>query len=125
MTTTTPTKSLAEMVRYAKRSMSEEPGSFEETHKALEECGEVLIETLNALYSLWNLTMLSMEPGDLVLAVKVTADTGARLRTSAIARGLVECYEDSQVLKPGAQIYSACNAVSHLQELFAAQEVDS
>ena len=125
MTTATPTKSLAEMVRYAKRSMSEEPGSFEETHKALEECGEVLIETLNALYSLWNLTMLSMEPEDLVLAVKVTADTGSRLRASALAHGLVECFERSEVLKPGPQFTNAQSAVYHLRKLFEAREVDS
>jgi hypothetical protein len=98
-------------------SIYEENAPLKQTSKAIEAGGEILVEALNALYTLWNFSMTDAEQDDMELLMKGVADAGLRLRESAIQHGLVAERGGSHVLDPGPEIRKADSAIFHMRRL--------
>lgn len=92
------------------------------TSTALEKCGEILVEALNAFCALGNATAADAEDDDLLLLSRVIADTGARLRTKAMELELVTEEDVGSVLAPGERFIDAVNAVWLADELLAGRK---
>lgn len=129
MTTTTPLLQLEKVLDAAVQSTKARGDYFgDPTEKALEECGEILAEVLNALHMLWNVTItVDPAPDELLLMASVVADTGERLRATALHHGLVQPHASrgEDALQPGPQLDTASSAVYHLREILAAHRSDS
>lgn len=102
--------------------------TLEQLRKLKEDGGMIVTEALNVLHVLWNTSLSGAEDGDLVLAARVAADTGYRLRQAALAMGLVESERGGSYLDRGPLLErteEAIGACRHFLEHHASAEVSS
>jgi len=123
-TTTAGLQEAAEVLGHAQEWIGRQDTDLATTSVAIEECGEMLAELLNASYALWNLEITAtIDDQDVRLLAGSLAALGARLRRVALDLGLVKRMPgNEEFVISGDQPENAAQATWYLRHILKPDE---